>query len=233
MWRATGTPLSRSTFLKRSLSMQSADAATPAPTYGTPASSSSPCTVPSSPNGPWRMGRTTSTAPRVAGALAAGTGSDSATEPSPVPSSQRPSRPMATVTTSYSTGSSDSSTERAEASEISCSDDRLPARIATFSRLIEGRSSAALWPMSARRGRRGNQEVSPLFLLSVCGGGRHAGGAEATAKEGGSWGKTRSVSSAKRTGGRGLEVPHGSEPKASDAHGGPGDGANLPTKIGR
>jgi hypothetical protein len=39
---ATGTPLSRNTFLNRSLSMQSADAATPAPTYGTPASSSRP-----------------------------------------------------------------------------------------------------------------------------------------------------------------------------------------------
>ena len=71
----------------------------------------------------------------MAGAFAAGTGSVSATEPSPEPSSQRPSRPIATVTTSYSAGSSDSSTERAEASEISCSDDRPPARIATFSRL--------------------------------------------------------------------------------------------------
>src|SRR5207249_5926966 len=34
---------------------------TPAPTYGTFASSSSPCTVPSSPNGPCRTGNTTST----------------------------------------------------------------------------------------------------------------------------------------------------------------------------
>ena len=50
--RATGMPRSRSTALKRSLSMQSAEAATPAPTYGTSASSSSPWTVPSSPNGP-------------------------------------------------------------------------------------------------------------------------------------------------------------------------------------
>ena len=49
--------------------MQSAEAATPAPTYGTPASSSSPCTVPSSPNGPCRIGSTTSTWPRVAAAV--------------------------------------------------------------------------------------------------------------------------------------------------------------------
>ena len=53
------------------------------------------------PNGPWRIGSTTSTAPRVAGAFAAGTGSVSAIElSSPAPSSQRPSRPIATVTTS-------------------------------------------------------------------------------------------------------------------------------------
>ena len=55
--------------------MQSADAVTPEPTYGTPASSSSPCTVPSSPNGPCRMGSTTSTAPSADGAAAVGIGS--------------------------------------------------------------------------------------------------------------------------------------------------------------
>ncbi len=59
-------PLSRITFLNRSLSIASADAATPAPTYGTPASSSSPCTVPSSPNGPCSIGTTTSTLPSAA-----------------------------------------------------------------------------------------------------------------------------------------------------------------------
>ena len=53
--------------MNRSLSMQSADAVTPEPTYGTPASSSSPCTVPSSPKGPCRIGSTTSTAPSAAG----------------------------------------------------------------------------------------------------------------------------------------------------------------------
>ena len=67
MFGATGMPRSRSTALNRSLSMQSADAVTPEPTYGTPASSSRPCTVPSSPNGPCRIGSTTSTAPSAAG----------------------------------------------------------------------------------------------------------------------------------------------------------------------
>ena len=41
--------------------MHSADASTPAPTYGMSRHSSSPCTVPSSPNGPWSAGNTTST----------------------------------------------------------------------------------------------------------------------------------------------------------------------------
>ncbi len=87
------------TALKTSLSIASAEPSTPEPTYGTPASSSSPCTVPSSPKGPCRTGKTTSTAPSVAGTLDVGTGSVSATEPpwEPVPSSQRPSRPISTV----------------------------------------------------------------------------------------------------------------------------------------
>ena len=74
MFGATGIPRSRSTALNRSLSMQSADAVTPEPMYGTPASSSKPCTVPSSPNGPCRIGSTTSTAPSAAGVAAVGTG---------------------------------------------------------------------------------------------------------------------------------------------------------------
>ncbi len=47
--------------------------------------------------------------------------------------------------------------------------------------------------MSGGRGVRGNREVSPLFLLTVRGGDRHAAGAEATPEE-------------------------GSEPQASDGH---------------
>ena len=104
----TGIPLSRSTDLNRSLSMHRADAVTPAPTYGTFASSSSPCTVPSSPNGPWRTGKTTSTPASDSGTREVGTGSVStADRPSrsssgrePEPSSQRPSRPISTVTVS-------------------------------------------------------------------------------------------------------------------------------------
>ena len=42
--------------------MPTADASTPAPTYGTLASSSRPCTVPSSPYGPCSTGKTTSSA---------------------------------------------------------------------------------------------------------------------------------------------------------------------------
>src|SRR5713101_8375487 len=83
--------------------------------------------------------------------------------------------------------------------------------------------------MSGGRGVGGDREVSPSFLLRGGGDGRIATAPEATSKEGGAWGKTRSVSSAKRTGGGGLGepggsprpnpwVPHGSEPKARDAH---------------
>jgi len=65
--------------------------------------------------------------------------------------------------------------------------------------------------MSGGRGVRGNREVSPLFLLRGGGSGRIATTTttttttpEATSKEGGSWGK--------------HGFPHGSEPKARDAH---------------
>jgi hypothetical protein len=58
--------------------------------------------------------------------------------------------------------------------------------------------------MSGGRGVRGNREVSPSFLLRGCGGGRSATTPEATSKEGGAWGK--------------HGFPHGSEPKARDAH---------------
>ena len=82
--------------------MQSADAVTPEPMYGTPASSSSPCTVPSSPNGPCRMGSTTSTAPSAAGVAAVGTGrfapdSVSASGTSPGGSAHAPSRPISII----------------------------------------------------------------------------------------------------------------------------------------
>ncbi len=54
--------------------MLTALASTPAPTYGTPAVSSRPWIVPSSPNGPCRMGRTTSTPASTRGTDATGAG---------------------------------------------------------------------------------------------------------------------------------------------------------------
>ena len=87
--------------------MHSADAVTPEPTYGTPASSSSPCTVPSSPNGPCRIGSTTSIAARAAGGAAVvGTGRVAAaerafsSEAGAAGSAQRPSRPISIVVVS-------------------------------------------------------------------------------------------------------------------------------------
>ena len=86
--------------------MQSADASTPGPTYGTFASSRRPCTVPSSPNGPWSATKTTSNAASAAGEPSVGTGSVPAgPEPSSRVSaargsSQRPSRPISIVCTS-------------------------------------------------------------------------------------------------------------------------------------
>ncbi len=57
----TGRPSAASSFLVNSLSIATALPSTPEPTYGTPAISSSPWIVPSSPNGPCSTGKTTST----------------------------------------------------------------------------------------------------------------------------------------------------------------------------
>ncbi len=57
--------------------------------------------------------------------------------------------------------------------------------------------------MNEGRGKRGNREVSPVFLLSPR-GDLNGAWAEACPKEGGSWGK--------------HGFAHGSEPKASDVH---------------
>jgi hypothetical protein len=120
MLRVTGILWSRITALNKSLSMQSADAATPAPTYGTSAISRTPWSAPSSPNGPWRIGSTTSTSPSVAATApdVAGSGtcgreragsetgfppgvaSTSSFDTWPEPIDQRPSRPISTGTTS-------------------------------------------------------------------------------------------------------------------------------------
>src|SRR5207247_1978210 len=60
--RAWGSPAAVNMRFIAILSMPIAEPSTPAPTYGRPASSSSPCTVPSSPYGPCINGMTTSTA---------------------------------------------------------------------------------------------------------------------------------------------------------------------------
>ena len=58
----TGRPWPRMRSLKTILSMATALAITPAPVYGMPASSRKPCSVPSSPNGPWITRKATSIA---------------------------------------------------------------------------------------------------------------------------------------------------------------------------
>ncbi|CAB4549431.1 unannotated protein [freshwater metagenome] len=57
--RGCAIPAASSTVLAMALSMATAEPNTPAPTYGTCAISSRPCTVPSSPFGPCRIGNTT------------------------------------------------------------------------------------------------------------------------------------------------------------------------------
>src|SRR5580658_8673345 len=127
-----------------SLSMPTADASTPAPTYGNPASSINPCTVPSSPNVPCRTGNTTSTptlgwpAAGPNGTKLAALGSGGSTTRSPdfstsasslidlVPTNHRPSFEMPIGTASYFSGSSARITEAADASETSCSPERPP-----------------------------------------------------------------------------------------------------------
>ena len=63
----TGSPADASTTFITCLSIITADAVTPDPTYRTSARSSRPWIVPSSPNGPCSSGKTTSTSPRVRG----------------------------------------------------------------------------------------------------------------------------------------------------------------------
>ena len=68
-------PWAASTSLALSLSMHSAEPSTPAPTKGTPASSSIPCTVPSSPCGPCSSGSTTTGTSSPTAGVTAGSGS--------------------------------------------------------------------------------------------------------------------------------------------------------------
>src|SRR4051812_32563115 len=61
-YRACGRPAALNARFIITLSMPTADPSTPDPTYGSPANSNKPCTVPSSPYGPCSNGSTTSTA---------------------------------------------------------------------------------------------------------------------------------------------------------------------------
>ncbi len=82
-----GSPLAVKTSFMYSLSKLTALASTPAPTYGTPAISSRPWIVPSSPNGPCRIGRTTSTPARTPGTDATEAAGAGATAVPPAPRS--------------------------------------------------------------------------------------------------------------------------------------------------
>src|SRR6202167_73597 len=139
-----GSPACSNSRFCTSLSMPTADASTPAPTYGNPASSIKPCTVPSSPNVPCKTGNTTSTptlgcpaaGPNGTSEAALGSGGSTTRSPDfstsasiltePVPTSHRPSLEMPIGTASYFSGSSARITEAADARETSCSPERPP-----------------------------------------------------------------------------------------------------------
>src|SRR5205085_6924076 len=85
VYSTSGSPCAENTAFIVALSMPTADASTPAPTYGTSASSSSPWMVPSSPYGPCSMMTTTSRPARSsAGIPPAGSTRTSALEASAV-----------------------------------------------------------------------------------------------------------------------------------------------------
>ena len=141
------------------LSMPIADEATPQPTYFKSAISSRPCTVPSSPKGPWSRGKTTSIAGPIstlvasvesirrrrlsppprgrktclpsAGNSARAVASVSSTRAASSVRYQRPSLVIPIVTTSYFSWSIAPRTPRAVISEMECSDERPPHSRAT------------------------------------------------------------------------------------------------------
>ena len=126
--------------------MQAADASTPAPTYGTSRHSSSPCTVPSSPNGPCRTGKTTSAPSRPPPGVSA-TGS-----PSHATRRRAPTRPRRT---SCPPRSSPARTDAADASETSCSEERPPPSTATRRGVIRPpRPASSAWSAVRRRLRQ-------------------------------------------------------------------------------
>src|SRR5271156_711192 len=159
-----------------SLSMPTADASTPAPTYGTPASSINPCTVPSSPNVPCRTGNTTSTptlgcpaaGPNGTRVAALGSGGSTTRSPDfstsasnfiePVPTSQRPSFEIPIGTASYFSGSSARITDAAETSETSCSPERPPKSTPMRNRFV---TLIASPPAATQKRSRQSQDFLP------------------------------------------------------------------------
>src|SRR5690606_30005712 len=159
-------------------SIPTAEPATPEPTYGTPASSKRPWTVPSSPLGPCRTGKTTSKARRSASS--AGGRPPTATRPGPAgsarnaagtiwasrsfapslsaasgssPTSHRPSLVMPMGITSYLAGSSAFMTDSADIRLTSCSPDRPPKRTATRTRWVNALPPGAACARAGSRTR--------------------------------------------------------------------------------
>ena len=149
--------------LQTSLSIVVAAASTPAPTYATPSVSSSPWIVPSSPYGPCSTGKTTSTSPiealaesarrpapgasatpsAPAGCRSAGASLPGCSASGPSTTDQRPARSISIGTTSHPAASRPAITERADASDTSCSLERPPASTAM-------RSGVTAWSWSGR-----------------------------------------------------------------------------------
>jgi len=150
-----GRPASFSRRFITSLSMPTAEPSTEAPTKGTSAIFSSPCTVPSSPKGPCSTGKTTSIGPAAAGFAAATTsglpppagsrwtglaeslsrirfGSSASSRKAAASCfSQRPALSMPMSVTSYLSWSMASNTFFADCRETSCSADFPPNRSPT------------------------------------------------------------------------------------------------------
>ena len=141
--RVTGIPLSRITALNRSLSMQSAEAATPAPTYGHAGELEQPLHRPVLAERPVqhrehdvdvaerRRRRSGRRRARAAPLLGSGASPRRARGgvAEPGSSAQRPSRSISTVTTSYAPAER-LGTERARREGDSCSLDRPPVTTA-------------------------------------------------------------------------------------------------------
>ncbi len=174
----TGIPASRRSLLVASLFMPMADPRTPAPTKGRLTSFNNPWMVPSSPRGPWRMGKTTSTGPsdlpweRLKSCPCSGWGRNTTwsfsfqlsfpRKKAGVTRRQRPSWSMPMRITSYLVLSMASKTFSADCSDISCSTDFPPKTSATlFLRSMVYCSSFCLYSTKWKR----YQAVLPVIFL--------------------------------------------------------------------